>query len=462
MQLPRDRERLVPRQIASFLGTNQFSCDYSMKPNYPNHQIPTAKYYKHDQVVSSAPRSKVKDLPRAAPPVYRPRPVPQAVQPKLARAAQLPKPPVAPPVYRPQPTPLVLQTKSANVVATTGNRAAQIRVSVPIRTGKGSYRITVGTGNQQVGSVMVHERDQSSIQVTDLSVNQAHRKQGLGNALIASALRTGLQLGRTRVVLNSQDNGSGHLTRWYQDMGFSRTAASRRGYPQLEASISRVLSNVARERVIAPMQPPLSESRSVLRKTPSSVNQQPIRFDRTNIRAKNIFPSPIQRTGAIQRMKSSSLKSIAEELNSAPSGGPDSRNTQAVVRTEDNQTIAFTQREYKAFDEAIESAEVSYGVKIDERVIADQKDDEGIHAEMLAVSWWLQGHIKKPKTIGVSQGICARCQAVLDALGITGTPKGGHYTKNWVHPYRHAGKNPPGSLKGLPQKVTKGKEYGWD
>lgn len=191
------------------------------------------------------------------PPVYRPQPapksaqakvtIPRTIQPKQAGLLNLPKPPVAPPAYRPQPTPLVLQTKSANVVATTGNRAAQIRVSAPIRTGKGSYRITVGTGNQQVGSVMVHERDQSSIQVTDLSVNQAHRKQGLGNALIASALRTGLQLGRTRVVLNSQDNGSGHLTRWYQDMGFSRTAASRRGYPQLEAPISRALSRVLQQ-----------------------------------------------------------------------------------------------------------------------------------------------------------------------------------------------------------------------
>ncbi len=124
--------------------------------------------------------------------------------------------------------------------------------------------------------------------------------------------------------------------------------------------------------------------------------------------------------------------------------------------------LVFTQREYKAFDASIESAEVTYGVTIDERVIRDTKDDEGIHAEMLAVSWWLKGKIKKPVKIGVSQSICARCQAVLDLLDIKGESAGGQTTRNWVHPYRHAGMTPKGKLNAIPQKVTKGKEYAWD
>ncbi len=80
---------------------------------------------------------------------------------------------------------------------------------------------------------------------------------------------------------------------------------------------------------------------------------------------------------------------------------------------------------------------------------------------MLAVSWWLLGNMGKPKLLGVSQGICARCQAVLDILGITAKPKVGNKTQNWVHPYRHAELDPPENLQKLPQKVTKGTEYGW-
>ena len=139
----------------------------------------------------------------------------------------------------------MLQAKPAS----SQRETSQIHVSAPVRAGKGSYRITAGAGGQQVGSVMVHERDRSSIEVTDLGVNSAHRKQGLGNALIASALRAGLQMGKTRVVLNSQDNGSGRLTNWYQGMGFVRTGGSRRGYPELSASISRVLSKVAQRQI---------------------------------------------------------------------------------------------------------------------------------------------------------------------------------------------------------------------
>ncbi len=114
-----------------------------------------------------------------------------------------------------------------------------------MKAGNGSYRIVAGNGGQQVGSVMVHARGQSAIEVSDLGVDPAHRSQGLGGVLMASALRTGLQLGKSKVVLGSQDDGSGRLTRWYQRMGFTQVGINDRGFPQLEAPISRVLSSVA-------------------------------------------------------------------------------------------------------------------------------------------------------------------------------------------------------------------------
>ena len=64
---------------------------------------------------------------------------------------------------------------------------------------------------------------------------------------MSSALRTGLQLGKSRVVLGSQDDGSGRLTRWYQRMGFSQVGINERGFPQLEAPINSGPQRAARD-----------------------------------------------------------------------------------------------------------------------------------------------------------------------------------------------------------------------
>jgi ribosomal protein S18 acetylase RimI-like enzyme len=126
--------------------------------------------------------------------------------------------------------------------------SAPVRISPPISAGPGSYRLTAGAGGHQVGSVMVHARDKGAVEVTDLQVAEAQRGHGLGRMLLASAARTGQQFGRSKVTLAAQDNGSGHLTRWYKGMGFAQTGVNQRGHPQLEAPIGRVLAGVAQRR----------------------------------------------------------------------------------------------------------------------------------------------------------------------------------------------------------------------
>jgi hypothetical protein len=141
-----------------------------------------------------------------------------------------------------------------------------------------------------------------------------------------------------------------------------------------------------------------------------------------------------------QVLSAHDASAIALRVNSAPSGNPDSRHTQAIVRT-NSATRLFTQREYNAFDGAITQAEQDYGVQINERVIGDNpRVDEHIHAEMLAVSTWFTGGSSKPVVIGVSQTVCARCASVLDLLGIDHAPtdENAGNTRNWVHPLRHA------------------------
>jgi hypothetical protein len=124
-----------------------------------------------------------------------------------------------------------------------------VRISPTVSAGPpGGYRLTAGTGGRQVGSVMVHAREKGAVEVTDLHVSEAQRGSGIGKMLVASAARTGQQYGKSKMTLAVQDNGSGHLTQWYKGMGFTQVGVNHRGYPQLEAPISRVLAgNVQRQ-----------------------------------------------------------------------------------------------------------------------------------------------------------------------------------------------------------------------
>jgi GNAT superfamily N-acetyltransferase len=130
--------------------------------------------------------------------------------------------------------------------------SAPVRISPPVSAGPGSYRLTAGAGGRQVGSVMVHARDKGAVEVTDLGVDQTQRGHGIGQMLVASAAKTGLQFGKLKVTLAAQDKGSGHLTQWYKQMGFTQIGVNQRGYPQLEAPISRVLAGTVQRKPVWP------------------------------------------------------------------------------------------------------------------------------------------------------------------------------------------------------------------
>jgi GNAT superfamily N-acetyltransferase len=137
----------------------------------------------------------------------------------------------------------------AKMMPAAGQVSAPVRISPPVSAGPGSYRLTAGAGGRQFGSVMVHARaKQSAVEVTDLGVDQSQRGHGIGQMLVASAAKTGLQFGKSKVTLAAQDKGSGRLTQWYKDMGFTQIGVNERGFPQLEAPISRVLVGVAQRR----------------------------------------------------------------------------------------------------------------------------------------------------------------------------------------------------------------------
>ena len=103
-----------------------------------------------------------------------------------------------------------------------------------------------------IGSVMVHPKGNSAIEVTDLAVEPGHRKRGLGGEWMTTAMRAGLQLGKSRVTLASQDRGNGRLTAWYKQMGFTQVGSNSLGYPLMEAPIGHACRGWRSDRCRSP------------------------------------------------------------------------------------------------------------------------------------------------------------------------------------------------------------------
>lgn len=330
-------------------------------------------------------------------------------------------------------------------MAGSGRIGPKAHVSTPGGTAPGSYRVTAGSGPNPIGSLVVHTRRGAAAEITDLGVAPGHRDQGIGRQLLESAARAGLRSGNSKLSLSAQDNGTGKLTRWYKDMGFQQVGVNGRGMPVLEAPISRLLAGNAVQRRASAPGPAAGAA------TAGSGTGRPV-------------------STCLQR--SQTLSDIAKYINQSATGVADSRHTQALVRTNSADRLV-TQREYSSFDDAILEMEETHDIVIKERIIGDTKDDEGIHAEMLAVSCWLDGETSKPTSIGISKPACWRCGKVLTALGIPYKPATDDLeTKNWVHPFRHAEASWQAidakitqkvrmQLLKLPQKVTKNKEYAW-
>jgi ribosomal protein S18 acetylase RimI-like enzyme len=146
--------------------------------------------------------------------------------------------------------PKMVQQKTAQPAIL--QRETPVHVSGPMKVRDGSYRITAAEKGRSVGSVMVHERNPSTIEVTDLGVDAPQRGKGFGQKLLGSALRAGMRMGKSRVRLGVDDNGSGRLAKWYRQMGFRQTGVDRSGRPRMEAPISRIRSGIVQGKMPDP------------------------------------------------------------------------------------------------------------------------------------------------------------------------------------------------------------------
>jgi ribosomal protein S18 acetylase RimI-like enzyme len=287
-------------------------------------------------------------------------------------------------------------------------RQPALHVSAPAKVGDGKYRIAARAGGAEAGSVMVHASRRGEIVVTDLGVSPEHRKQGVGNALIASACRAGMQLGKSKVVLSSQDDGSGRLTQWYQRMGFAPSGHDQRGMVRLEAPISRVIAGAAQAKM---------DLRVVQR---ANLNQ--------------IRPNSPR----------------AHSINHASGSNWDSMNTTSTIEFDpphpEYGSMAVFSLAYNA-DRSDEANRLGY-----ETITYRQKSDRHLHSEMLIVADYLEGKVDLDhiRSWGVSRNLCRYCGIVMNHLGVNAPYDPNYYPTNWTNPWKNAGLAKHNSPPGVP------------
>lgn len=111
----------------------------------------------------------------------------------------------------------------------------------------GAHQIRIAAGGREIGSVELLDGGRDAVRVVNLKVDPDQRGQGAGSHLMRAAAFEGMRMGKTRVTLESQDNGSGKLTRWYEGMGFMPRGRSDRGMVVLETSAASLQSRLARQ-----------------------------------------------------------------------------------------------------------------------------------------------------------------------------------------------------------------------
>ena len=95
-------------------------------------------------------------------------------------------------------------------------------------------------GGRRVGAADLQLAGGGAAKVYNLSVDPVHRGEGGGAALLRAVAEAGMTLGRSRITLDSEDRGTGRLTRWYESLGFRRVGTGERGLTSLEIPAGRL------------------------------------------------------------------------------------------------------------------------------------------------------------------------------------------------------------------------------
>lgn len=172
----------------------------------------------------------------AAPPVYRPaQPGISTAQLKPANQLKLETRP-APPVYQPQQTNTPTQPKTPSP---SMQPQVQYELSPPVWVGNGRQQIRVKMKGSPtpVGSVDVHYRQPGTAFISDLEVNQSHRRHGIATMLMKAALESARRNGSNATELEARPSpgsiSNQALVGMYEKLGFRNSGVSSRGNPRM-------------------------------------------------------------------------------------------------------------------------------------------------------------------------------------------------------------------------------------
>lgn len=172
-----------------------------------------------------------------APPVYRPKQTSAGMQLKPGNFRNETR--SAPPVYRPQ------QGASAPAAATnmtprhSVQQQTQYELSQPVwvSNGRQQIRAKIKGSPTPIGSVDLHYDHPGKAFISDLEVNQVHRRHGVATMLMKAAMDSARRHGSTATELEARP-GPGSISNqalvgMYQKLGFKNTGSTRRGNPKM-------------------------------------------------------------------------------------------------------------------------------------------------------------------------------------------------------------------------------------
>jgi predicted GNAT family acetyltransferase len=130
---------------------------------------------------------------------------------------------------------------------TVGSRVASqtpnYRVQTPIPLGRGSQQIraTIHGTPQVAGSVEMSTAGAGKVYISNLRVEQQHRRQGVAAKLIDAAISTARRQGFRAVTLEARPSDNGispqALVAMYRRQGFRSVGKSGRGSPMMERKL---------------------------------------------------------------------------------------------------------------------------------------------------------------------------------------------------------------------------------
>lgn len=133
----------------------------------------------------------------------------------------------------------------AAIAASPGGGALQAK---RLPAGKGMFQVKStpqGPGKQHIALYELGRPvgaadvvlEQGDAKLYNLNIAEEHRGRGGGEKLLRAAADASARVGKRKLRLEAEDNGSGRLTRWYQSQGFQSVGQGRAGLPAFEARV---------------------------------------------------------------------------------------------------------------------------------------------------------------------------------------------------------------------------------